>query len=76
MGSAPVSASLMAALRRALPQAKVTNAYGTTEAGPVVFGPIPAGWRSPSSRSAIRIPRWRCGSSPAATATRPRACSR
>src|SRR5258708_24575502 len=41
MGSAPVSASLMAAIRRALPQASVTNAYGTTEAGPVVFGPHP-----------------------------------
>ncbi|HEY4407022.1 MAG TPA: class I adenylate-forming enzyme family protein, partial [Xanthobacteraceae bacterium] len=41
MGSAPVSASLMAAIRQALPQASVTNAYGTTEAGPVVFGPHP-----------------------------------
>jgi long-chain acyl-CoA synthetase len=41
MGSAPVSAGLMAAIRRALPQAAVTNAYGTTEAGPVVFGPHP-----------------------------------
>ena len=39
MGSAPVSQSLMAALHRALPAAKVTNAYGTTEAGPAVFGP-------------------------------------
>jgi acyl-CoA synthetase (AMP-forming)/AMP-acid ligase II len=43
MGSAPVSPSLMEALHRALPQAAVTNAYGTTEAGPVVFGPHPAG---------------------------------
>ena len=41
MGSAPVSASLMQALHRALPKAKVTNAYGTTEAGPIVFGPHP-----------------------------------
>jgi long-chain acyl-CoA synthetase len=41
LGSAPVSASLMAAIRQALPQASVTNAYGTTEAGPVVFGPHP-----------------------------------
>jgi acyl-CoA synthetase (AMP-forming)/AMP-acid ligase II len=41
MGSAPVSQSLMAALHRALPAAEVTNAYGTTEAGPVVFGPHP-----------------------------------
>jgi long-chain acyl-CoA synthetase len=47
MGSAPVSASLMAALRAALPQAAVTNAYGTTEAGPVVFGPHPKGLPQP-----------------------------
>ena len=47
MGSAPVSASLMAALRAALPQAAVTNAYGTTEAGPVVFGPHPRGLPQP-----------------------------
>jgi len=47
MGSAPVSASLMAALRAALPQAAVTNAYGTTEAGPVVFGPHPQGLPQP-----------------------------
>src|SRR5262249_26799465 len=36
MGSAPVSASLMEATHRAFPQAKVTNAYGTTEAGMIV----------------------------------------
>jgi acyl-CoA synthetase (AMP-forming)/AMP-acid ligase II len=47
MGSAPVSESLMAALRRALPAAKITNAYGTTEAGPVVFGPHPNGLPQP-----------------------------
>jgi long-chain acyl-CoA synthetase len=47
MGSAPVSASLMAALRQALPRASVTNAYGTTEAGPVVFGPHPLGLPQP-----------------------------
>jgi long-chain acyl-CoA synthetase len=47
MGSAPVSASLMAAIRQALPQASVTNAYGTTEAGPVVFGPHPKGLPQP-----------------------------
>jgi acyl-CoA synthetase (AMP-forming)/AMP-acid ligase II len=47
MGSAPVSHSLMEALHRTLPQAKVTNAYGTTEAGPVVFGPHPKGLPQP-----------------------------
>ncbi|MGA9010810.1 MAG: class I adenylate-forming enzyme family protein [Xanthobacteraceae bacterium] len=47
MGSAPVSQSLMSALRRVLPKAAVTNAYGTTEAGPVVFGPQPKGLPTP-----------------------------
>jgi long-chain acyl-CoA synthetase len=47
MGSAPVSHSLMEAIRHALPQALVTNAYGTTEAGPVVFGPHPQGLPQP-----------------------------
>jgi len=47
MGSAPVSAALMAALHQALPRASVTNAYGTTEAGPVVFGPHPKGLPQP-----------------------------
>ncbi len=49
MGSAPVSQSLMEALHRALPRAKVTNAYGTTEAGPVVFGPHPRGLPQPET---------------------------
>jgi long-chain acyl-CoA synthetase len=43
MGSAPVSQSLMSSLRRILQNAAVTNAYGTTEGGPVVFGPHPDG---------------------------------
>jgi acyl-CoA synthetase (AMP-forming)/AMP-acid ligase II len=47
MGSAPVSHSLMSALKHALPKAAVTNAYGTTEAGPVVFGPHPQGLQTP-----------------------------
>src|SRR3954447_12629590 len=47
MGSAPVSASLMEAIHQTLPRAAVTNAYGTTEAGPVVFGPHPQGLPQP-----------------------------
>jgi acyl-CoA synthetase (AMP-forming)/AMP-acid ligase II len=47
MGSAPVSQSLMSALKHTLPKAAVTNAYGTTEAGPVVFGPHPKGLPTP-----------------------------
>jgi long-chain acyl-CoA synthetase len=49
MGSAPVSASLMEAIHRTLPWAAVTNAYGTTEAGPVVFGPHPQGLAQPET---------------------------
>jgi acyl-CoA synthetase (AMP-forming)/AMP-acid ligase II len=47
MGSAPVSQSLMDSLKHVLPRAAVTNAYGTTEAGPVVFGPHPQGLPTP-----------------------------
>ncbi len=41
MGSAPVSQNLMSSLKPILPHASITNAYGTTEGGPVVFGPHP-----------------------------------
>jgi long-chain acyl-CoA synthetase len=47
LGSAPVSASLMQAMHQVLPHASVTNAYGTTEAGPVVFGTHPRGLPQP-----------------------------
>jgi acyl-CoA synthetase (AMP-forming)/AMP-acid ligase II len=56
MGSAPVSEALMAALARALPNAQVTNAYGTTEAGPVVFGPHPDGLPTPVLSVGCRHP--------------------
>src|SRR5215470_3355573 len=57
MGSAPVSASLMEAIHRALQQAAVTNAYGTTEAGPVVFGPHPKGLPQPETSVGYPHPR-------------------
>ena len=77
MGSAPVSQSLMQAIHRALPKATVTNAYGTTEAGPV-------GVRSASERiaaagdvwSAIRIRRCSCAWSMATSAMPSKACWR
>ena len=37
MGSAPINDALMAQTRALLPNARVINAYGTTEAGPIVF---------------------------------------
>jgi acyl-CoA synthetase (AMP-forming)/AMP-acid ligase II len=49
MGSAPVSASLMAGLRHYFPRASIVNAYGTTEAGPVVFAPHPKGLQQPET---------------------------
>ena len=47
MGSAPVSPLLIAGIREVLPATSVTNGYGTTEAGPVVFGPHPEGLPQP-----------------------------
>jgi long-chain acyl-CoA synthetase len=41
MGSAPVSQSLIDQVRTVFPKAQISNGYGTTEAGPVVFGPHP-----------------------------------
>src|SRR5262249_41885438 len=40
-GSAPITQSLIDEVRCAFPRANLTIAYGTTEAGPVVFGPRP-----------------------------------
>ena len=39
MGSAPVSTKLWQQVKSAFPEASVMNGYGTTEAGPIVFGP-------------------------------------
>ena len=56
MGSAPVSASLMAATHAAFPKAAVTNAYGTTEAGMIVFGPHPKGLPQPEASVGAKSP--------------------
>lgn len=47
MGSAPVNEALAAQIHALLPNARVINAYGTTEAGPVVFDAHPAGLAPP-----------------------------
>ena len=55
MGSAPVSGKLLARVKEVFPAAGVMIAYGTTEGGPVVFGPrngkaapdLSVGWPSP-----------------------------
>ncbi len=38
MGSAPISHKLWARAEEVFPKAHITNGYGTTEAGPIVFG--------------------------------------
>jgi len=47
MGSAPITQSLIDQVRAAFPKAAISNGYGTTEAGPVVFGPHPEGIPQP-----------------------------
>jgi long-chain acyl-CoA synthetase len=47
MGSAPVSAALHESLRSVFPRAHINNVFGTTEAGPITFGPHPEGLPAP-----------------------------
>jgi len=47
MGSAPITQALIDQVRALLPKAQIGNGYGTTEAGPVVFGPHPEGIPQP-----------------------------
>lgn len=49
MGSAPVSDNLVANIKALLVNARIINAYGTTEGGPVVFGSHPAGLPTPTA---------------------------
>ncbi len=49
MGSAPASPGLLSAIADAMPHARIIHAYGTTEGGPVVFGPHPDGIPQPPS---------------------------
>jgi acyl-CoA synthetase (AMP-forming)/AMP-acid ligase II len=48
IGSAPLTDALLDQVRRLFPRAEVHNGFGTTEAGPAVFGPHPAGLPTPS----------------------------
>jgi len=47
MGSAPLTQSLIDRVREVFPRALIANGYGTTEAGPIVFGPHPRGLPQP-----------------------------
>ncbi len=47
MASAPLTQSLIDQVRSAFPKAHIANYYGTTEGGPLVFGPHPGGIKQP-----------------------------
>ncbi len=48
IGSAPLTDALLAQVHQLFPNAQIKNGYGTTEAGPAVFGPHPRGLERPS----------------------------
>lgn len=47
IGSAPLTGALLAQVQRLFPNAQVHNGFGTTEAGPAVFGVHPNGTPTP-----------------------------
>jgi len=47
IGSAPLTDALLGQVKALFPNADVENGYGTTEAGPAVFGPHPQGLARP-----------------------------
>jgi acyl-CoA synthetase (AMP-forming)/AMP-acid ligase II len=47
MGSAPLTQALIDRVKAAFPGAAISNGYGTTETGPVAFGPHPRGLPRP-----------------------------
>ncbi len=47
VGSAPLSQALVGRIRAIFTKADVRNSYGTTETGPAMFGPHPAGLTRP-----------------------------
>jgi len=49
LGSAPVNDALALQIRALLPNARIINAYGTTEGGPIVFADHPDGLATPIS---------------------------
>jgi len=48
LGSSPLTDKLLNQMQALFPGAKITNSFGTTEAGPYVFGPHPQGLPAPA----------------------------
>lgn len=58
LGSAPITLSLIERIQQAFPQVTLRHGYGTTEAGPAVFGDHPDGIKAP--RMALGYPIKEC----------------
>ena len=56
LGSAPTSPELITSTRRLLPDVKLSLSYGTTEAGPAMFGPHPDGVPTPDAAMGYPLP--------------------
>lgn len=56
LGSAPVTSQLLRRTRRIYPDISISISYGTTEAGPAVFGPHPDGRPAPDLALGYPIP--------------------
>ncbi len=56
MGSAPITQALVDRVRWVFPNAAISNGYGTTEAGPVVFTPHPDGLPTPDTSLGVAHP--------------------
>jgi len=56
LGSAPLTLALIDRIQAAIPGAVIGNGYGTTEAGPAVFGPHPDGRPTPALALGVPVP--------------------
>ncbi len=56
MGSAPLTQPLIDKVQAQFPSVPINNSYGTTEAGPVVFGPHPDGRSRPALAAGYPAP--------------------
>ncbi len=56
IGSAPLSQRLLEQIREAFPRTELSNGYGTTEAGPIVFAPHPDGLPLPDLSPGVAHP--------------------
>ncbi len=56
MGSAPMTQKLIDTMKGIFPQARIAIGFGTTEAGPAVFGPHPDGIPKPDTALGYPLP--------------------